>query len=69
MAYAYTCTEIQLYDNRNINTSSHIIIETEKEMSCYTGENPLPTVVGRNISFITSPTSWTVCVHVITKIS
>lgn len=68
MAYAYTCTEIQLSDNSNINTSSHII-ETEKEMSCYSGENPLPTVTRRNTSWVTYPTSWSFCVHVVVKIS
>jgi len=68
MAYAYSCTEIQLSDNSNVNTSSHII-ETERELSYYTQGHSVPTVVGRNTSWVTHPTSWSFCVHVITKIS
>jgi len=68
MAYAYTCTEIPLSDDSNINTSSHII-ETEKELSYYAEDRKLPTIVGRNTSWVTYPTSWSFCVHVIVKIS
>lgn len=66
MAYVVTIIEME---SGAIHQSSSYIVETEKEMSCYTGENPLPTVTRRNTSWVTYPTLWTFCVHVITKIS
>lgn len=67
MSYVVTITEME---SGNIRQSSSYLVEKEEEdVMFYAQGRVLPAVVGRNISFITSPTSWTVCVHVITKIS
>ena len=57
-------------ESGNIRQSSSYLVDKEEEVTMFYAQGRvIPSVVGRNISFITSPTSWTVCVHVITKIS
>lgn len=67
MAYVVTITEME---SGNIRQSSSYLVEKEEEVVMFYAQGrTVPIVVGRNISFLTSPTSWTFCVHVITKIS
>ncbi len=67
MAYVVTIIEME---SGAIHQSSSYIVEKEEEITMFYAQGrTVPSVVGRNISFLTSPTSWTVCVHVITKIS
>ena len=64
----YIVTIIEIENSTIRQTSSYIGV-SEEGLDYYTQGHSRPTVVGRNTSWVTHPTSWSFCVHVITKIS